>query len=183
MEEYSNSIIILIDTNNNKNEFIIDHNEIYNLHHTCVSYINDIEEDKDGGNMESDHEIGKLTSESVKRDNNLFITCEYINTGTMLKCTDCVSPRVVIGLPTMLGNNPYELFCGVNAYELLAEGWVDENMTSQDYDDEYGVDEVISTHPPIRRGILSLDEDVDTIMNVGYSAVVTLGKIKVCFDF
>ena len=89
--------------------------------------------------------------------------------------TECVSPRVVVGLPTMLGTHPRELLCGTNAYDLLAEGWVDENVTSQN---DGGL---VDPTPSTRKGTLNLDEDVDNAINVSSNAVVSVGKIKVVF--
>ena len=58
---------------------------------------------------------------------------------------------------------------------ILAEGWVDENVTSQN---DGGLGDL---NPPTRKGALNLDEDVENAINVSSNAVVSVGKIKVVF--
>ena len=174
MKQYCNQINIIINTNNNKKEMIMDCYRILHLHHTCVYYVSENEVD----NKPTD--IGMMSEDSSERslkpyNDNIFISCGYIDTGSVLKCTECVSPRVVVGLRTMLGTHPRELLCGTNAYDLLTEGWVDENVTSQH---DGGL---VDPTPSTRKGTLNLDEDVDNAINVSSNAVVSVGKIKVVF--
>ena len=192
MKNYSTNMSILINSTNNKKELVIDHKHIQNFHHTCVCYIN-INDDKDNDiSLQEEISQDDVLNTSLNFTNNLFISCEYIDTETVLKCTESVSPRVVVGSQTLLGNGSRELFCGVNAYELLADGWMDKNMMQLDGEEddvfktatETAIGETVNDvtkAPSHRKGTLSLDKDVDQVMSCNSAAVVSVGKIKVVF--
>ena len=202
MRNFSNNIRILVNNINNKSEIVIDNNAVNNIQHTCVCYVNDGKICQEVAEKEDE----TLTVE-VGSYNNLYISCEFVHTNSVLRCTERVSPRVVIGLPTMLGNSCRELFCGKNAYELQAKGWVNENVPSKDVNvtsdktsqdkkfftshdgnmtskEKDGRDTVIhsSSSPSARKGTLNLDQDVDNVINMSSTAaVVSVGKIKIVF--
>ena len=161
--KYHSNFKILIDRSKNIQEFVIDPDESRVHRHTCVCYV-----DQPQSGASTLQGKGKTSAGS----SNMFISCKYINTESVLTSTSCISPRVVVGAPTILGER--ELYSGINSYELVSNGWIEESSFEES-------DEDVEVIPRMRKGTLNLDDDIDYVINKNSAAVVSVGKIKVMF--